>query len=56
MKEAKRLFSKSHKQIEESPSSVFRSKINRDLPDLSRRSSIGPGQYNVALPIVKPKF
>lgn len=57
MKEARRLFSKSHKlSPENASSSVFKSKIARKLPNDSSGSCVGPGQYNIALPIVKPKF
>jgi hypothetical protein len=56
MREAKRIFSKSSKIPSEDSTSVFKSKIARELPNESRRCSIGPGQYNIALPIVRPKF
>lgn len=57
MREAKRLFSKNKdKQIRNQPSSVFQSKIIRDLPDDSAKNKVGPGQYNISFPIVKPKF
>jgi len=28
----------------------------RDLPDDSSKNTLGPGQYDISLPIVKPKF
>ena len=28
----------------------------RDLPNQSKVSSIGPGQYEISFPIVRPKF
>ena len=30
--------------------------MNRELPNESQGSTLGPGQYNVALPMVKPRF
>lgn len=57
MREAKRLFAKNKSSdMESSPSSIFKSKIPRDLPNDSKRCSVGPGQYNIAFPLVKPKF
>lgn len=57
MREAKRLFSKDKsKSLNYQPSSVFKSKLLRDLPDDSSKNSLGPGQYDISLPIVKPKF
>ena len=57
MREAKRLFSKNKsKSLHNQPSSVFKSKLMRDLPDESYKNGVGPGQYDISLPIVKPKF
>jgi len=56
MREAKRLFARNGKSPNGNESSIFKSKINRGLPDESLRSSIGPGHYNICLPLVKPKF
>lgn len=57
MREARRLFSKHHSpSLRGQPSSVFRSKISRDFPDLSSRNAIGPGQYNISFPIVRPRL
>lgn len=57
MKEAKRLFSKNKsKSLNNQPSFVFKSKQIRDLPDESGKNMVGPGQYDISLPIVKPQF
>ena len=57
MREAKRLFSKNkNKQMLYQPSSVFKSTILRDLPNDSSHNDVGPGQYNISFPLVKPKF
>ncbi len=57
MREAKRLFSKpKNKSLHNQPSSVFQSKIIRDMPNPSKDHTVGPGQYNINFPIVRPRF
>lgn len=57
MKSAKRLFEKSHKNKEEShPTSVFCSRLPRGSLSASGGTAVGPGEYNIALPLVRPRF
>ena len=55
MREAKRLFQRTPRDPD-STSPFFKSKIDRGFPSDSKKSALGPGQYNVALPMVRPKF
>lgn len=57
MREARRLFSKHHSpSLRNQPSSVFRSKQDRTLPDHSSPHAVGPGHYNLSFPLVRPKL
>ena len=57
MREARRLVSKHHSpSLRNQPSSVFRSKQDRALPDHSSPHSVGPGHYNLSFPLVRPKL
>ena len=54
MKEAYRVFTKNRKTHNESAS--FRSTVNRDKETLKKKLGPGPGEYEVGLPLLKPKF
>lgn len=57
MKSAKRLFEKPSKNKEEvHPTSVFCSRLPRGSLSASGGAAVGPGEYNIALPLVRPRF